>query len=149
MEQVVSQMLYLIRYFHRYFICLPRIKESATIEGGWERSAILSCPLSREEVLSLVCAELSVLPLKFPVARGWVASLYRAEIYLISHLQQETCKGLCAGANERLICTSERRSQLAGTLTFPGSRERSCTWKSWRMCHSRHTILYVPLFMKC
>lgn len=145
MEQVVSQMLYLIRYFHRYFICLPRIKESATIEGGWERSAILSCPLSREEVLSLVCAELSVLPLKFPVVRGWVASLHSAEIYLISHLQQETCKGLCAGANERLICTSERRSQLAGTLTFPGSRERSCTWKSWRMCHSRHTILYVPL----
>lgn len=98
-------------------------------------------------MLSLVCAELNVLPLKFPAVRDWVANPHSATFYLISHLQQETCKGLCTDANERLIYTLERRSQLAGTLTFPGSQERSCMWKSWRMCHSRHIILYVLVFM--
>lgn len=50
------------------------------------------------------------------------------------------------GANEGFIYTVERRNRLAGTLTFRGLQERSCMWKSWRMCHSQHTILYVFFF---
>ena len=140
------------RYFPKHFSWSERHGSSRNQGTGRYWSRLKKC-ISFVQFVRGRCAFLGVcwaqcLAFKVSCSKRLGSNPHSAAFYLISHRRQEMWRLLCAGADEGLLCTSGRRSRSAGTLTSPGSRGRSCMWKSWRMCRSQHTILYVLVFMK-